>query len=89
MCLAIPGKIISITDQLDETFRFGKVSFGGITKDVNLCMVPDAKTGDYVLVHVGVAISIVDEQEANITFAYLKQMGEVEELNDHSPTPTI
>ena len=81
MCLAIPGKILSITDQLDETFRFGKVSFGGITKEVNLCMVPEAKIDDYVLVHVGVAISVVDEEEANKVFSYLKEMGEVEELN--------
>ena len=80
MCLAIPGKILSITSQLDETFRFGKVSFGGITKEVNLCMVPEAKTGDFVLVHVGVAISIVDEEEAHKVFNYLKEMGEVEEL---------
>ena len=84
MCLAIPGKLLSITNQLDETFRFGKVSFSGITKEVNLCMVPEAKINDYVLVHVGVAISIVDEEEARVTFDYLKQMGEVEELNDHS-----
>ena len=81
MCLAIPRKLLSITNQLDETFRFGKVSFGGITKEVNLCMVPEAKVDDYVLVHVGVAISIVDEQEAKTTFEYLKQMGEVEELD--------
>ena len=80
MCLAIPGKILSITNQLDETFRFGKVSFGGITKEVNLCMVPEAKIDDYVLVHVGVAISIVDEEEAHKVFRYLKEMGEVEEL---------
>ena len=80
MCLAIPGKIISITNQLDETFRYGKVSFGGIMKDVNLCMVPEAKIGDYILVHVGVAISIVDEEEAHKVFSYLKEMGEVEEL---------
>jgi hydrogenase expression/formation protein HypC len=80
MCLAIPGKIISITNQLDETFRFGRVSFGGITKEVNLCMVPDAKIDDYVLVHVGVAIGIVDEVEAKKVFSYLKAMGEVEEL---------
>ena len=80
MCLAIPGKIISITNQLDETFRFGKVSFGGIMKEVNLCMVPEASIGDYVLVHVGVAISVVDEAEAQITFDYLKQMGEVDEI---------
>jgi hydrogenase expression/formation protein HypC len=81
MCLAIPGKILSITNQLDETFRFGNVSFGGINKQVNLCMVPQAKINDYVLVHVGVAISIVDEVEANKVFSYLKDMGEVEEMN--------
>lgn len=80
MCLAIPGKIISITNQLDDTFRYGKVSFGGIVKEVNLCMVPDAKSGDYVLVHVGVAISLIDEAEAQVTFDYLKQIGETEEL---------
>ncbi len=78
MCLAIPGKLLSITSQLDETFRQGKVSFGGITKEVNLSMVPDAQVGDYVLVHVGVAIGRVDEAEAKITFEYLKQMGELE-----------
>lgn len=81
MCLAIPGKIISITDKPDETFRFGKVTFGGITKEVNLSMVPEARLDDYVLVHVGVAISIVDEAEAQLTFDYLKQMGETDELN--------
>jgi hydrogenase expression/formation protein HypC len=81
MCLAIPGKLVSITASLDETFRFGKVSFGGILKEVNLCMVPDAEVGEYVLVHVGVAIAKVDEEEAAKTFAYLKEMGEVEELN--------
>lgn len=83
MCLAIPGKIVSIDNQLDDTFRFGKVSFGGIMKEVNLCMLPEAKVGDYVLVHVGVAISIVDETEAQLTFDYLNKMGEVEgELNE-------
>lgn len=81
MCLAIPGKLTSITGQLDETFRFGKVSFGGIMKDVNLSMVPQAKVGDYILVHVGVAISIVDEEEANKTFEYLRQTGDLEDLN--------
>jgi hydrogenase expression/formation protein HypC len=82
MCLAIPGKILSVTNQLDETFRFGKVTFGGILKEVNLCMVPAAKIGDYVLVHVGVAISIIDEAEAQLTFDYLKQIGEIEELKE-------
>lgn len=81
MCLAIPGKLTTITAQLDETFRFGKVSFGGIMKEVNLSMVPEAKEGDYVLVHVGVAISVVDEEEALKTFDYIRQIGELNELN--------
>jgi len=85
MCLAIPGKIISIDSQLDETFRKGKVSFGGIVKEVNLCMMPEANINDYVLVHVGVAISKIDEEEAMQTFEYLKQIGEVEELNTEQP----
>ncbi len=80
MCLAIPGKLLAITAQLDDTFRTGKVSFGGIQKEVNLFMVPEAKIDDYILVHVGVAISVVDEAEAKLTFQYLKDMGEVEEL---------
>ena len=82
MCLAIPGKLIEITADFENIFKQGKVSFGGITKEVNLSMVPDAKIGDYVLVHVGLAIGIVDEAEAMQTFEYLKRMGEIEELNE-------
>ncbi|MCU0397085.1 MAG: HypC/HybG/HupF family hydrogenase formation chaperone [Cyclobacteriaceae bacterium] len=82
MCLAIPGKLEAITNQLDDTFRFGRVSFGGIMKEVNLAMVPDAKEGDYVLVHVGVAIGMVDEEEAKKTFEYIKQIGELNELGE-------
>jgi len=82
MCLAIPGKIVAFTNQLDETFRTAKVSFGGINKEVNLCMVPEANVGDYVMVHVGVAISKVDEEEATKVFNYLKEMGEVEEIEN-------
>lgn len=80
MCLAIPGQIISITTELDETFRSGKVQFGGVSREVNLSMVPGAQIGDYVLVHVGAAISIVDEAEAKETFRYLEQIGELEDL---------
>jgi hydrogenase expression/formation protein HypC len=80
MCLSIPGKLIEVTAALDEVFRIGKVDFEGITKEVNLAMVPDARIGDYVLVHVGAAISIVDEQEAKETFALIKKMGELDEL---------
>ncbi len=78
MCLAIPGKITEITTELDEVFRAGKVSFEGILKEVNLFMVPEAKVGDYVMVHVGLAISIVDEDEAKKTYDILKQMGELD-----------
>ena len=81
MCLAIPGKITTVLSASDETFRSGKVSFGGIQREVNLMMVPEAKEGDYVLVHVGVAISIVDEEEAQKTFDYLREIGELDELN--------
>ncbi|MBN8681073.1 MAG: HypC/HybG/HupF family hydrogenase formation chaperone [Chitinophagales bacterium] len=80
MCLAIPGKIVNITAQLDETFRYGKVSFGGILRDVNLSMVPLAREGDYVLVHVGAAISVIDEAEAEQTFNYLKEIGDLDDL---------
>lgn len=81
MCLAVPGKIISI-DGADPVFRCGKVSFGGIQKQVNLAYVPDARVGDYVLVHVGFAISKIDEAEAMEVFEYLRQMGELAELEE-------
>lgn len=86
MCLAIPGKIICIEPVIDDILRNGKVSFGGIIKQVNLCMVPEAKEGDHVLVHVGLAIGIVDEEEARITFDYLKQIGEIEEMEAEDMT---
>ena len=83
MCLAIPGKIESIVEQLDATFRLGKVAFGEVRKHINLSMVPEAKIGDYVLVHVGVAISIVDEEEAERTFDLLLKMGELNDLKNN------
>ncbi len=86
MCLAIPGKLTAISGQLDPTFRVGKVSFGGILKDVNLSMVPQAQVGDYVLVHVGVAIGTIDEEEAKKTFEYIRQIGELDDLGPHQPT---
>lgn len=81
MCLAIPGKLLEITATLDETFRVGKVSFGGVKKEVSLALVPEAKVDDYVMVHVGAAISVVDEEEAKKTFEILTQLGELDELN--------
>ncbi|WP_299547806.1 HypC/HybG/HupF family hydrogenase formation chaperone [Seonamhaeicola sp.] len=82
MCLSIPGKLIEITAELDETFRTGKVSFDGVVKEVSLTLVPEANVGDYVLVHVGAAISVIDEEEAKKTFELLKQLDELHELDD-------
>ena len=84
MCLAVPGKIESIEAEgpLGPT---GKVNFGGIIKDVNLACVPEATVGDYVIVHVGFALSRLDEAEANKTLEYLRQMEELAELKDGSP----
>jgi hydrogenase expression/formation protein HypC len=80
MCLSIPGKLIEITAQLDETFRTGKVSFDGVIKEVSLTLVPEAKVNDYVLVHVGAAIGMIDEEEAKKTFELLKQLNELQDL---------
>lgn len=84
MCLAIPGKIKSISYEYDGLVRMAKVQFGGITKEASLEMVPAAKEGDYVLVHVGVAIRIVNEEEAMLTFKYLEEIGEIDELVEAS-----
>jgi hydrogenase expression/formation protein HypC len=79
MCLAIPGRIETL-QEAPAPHRAGRVSFGGITKEVNLSFVPGAGVGDYVIVHVGVALSQVDEQEAQRTFQYLEELGELGEL---------
>lgn len=84
MCLAIPGLIKTIEERLDGLVRMARVQFGGIVKEASLEMVPQAKEGDYVLVHVGVAISIVDEAEALKSFEYLSQIGEIDELIEHT-----
>jgi hydrogenase expression/formation protein HypC len=87
MCLAVPGKIISV-DESNPATRTGKVAFGGIAKEVNLDFVPEAQTGDYVIVHVGFALSKVDEEEANRVFEYLRQMNELEDLAQADNTNT-
>lgn len=73
MCLAVPGKIISIDDS-DPTLRMARVSFGGIIKRVSLAYVPEAKIGDYAIVHVGFALSILDRQEAEQTLKDIQQL---------------
>lgn len=86
MCLAIPGKIQSIETIHNGLVRMARVSFGGIIKEASLEMLPAAQVGDYVLVHVGVAISRIDEEEAAKTFEYLKEIGEIDELIEHTQT---
>ncbi len=84
MCLAVPGKIMSITGD-DPLTRMGRVSFGGIVKEASLAYVPEANVGDYVIVHVGFAISKLDEDEAHRVFEYLKEMQELGELEEPRP----
>lgn len=81
MCLAVPGRILDIQGD-DPLFRTGRVSFGGVVKQVSLACVPEARTSDYVLVHVGMALSVVDQEEAAKIFAYLETMGDLEELKE-------
>jgi hydrogenase expression/formation protein HypC len=80
MCLAVPGKIVSVAES--DVMRTGRVSFGGIVKEVNLGYVPEAQVGDYVIVHVGFALSKVDEEEAVRVFRYLQEMGELAEIEE-------
>jgi hydrogenase expression/formation protein HypC len=77
MCLAVPGKILEVQQQLNN--RLATIEFGGITREANLNFVPEANVGDYVIVHVGFAISRVDAGEAARTYDLLKQMGLLEE----------
>ena len=74
MCLAVPGKILSITDEDDALLCAARVNFGGIVKEISLAGVPEAKIGDYVIVHAGFALARLDEQEAQQVFATLRQM---------------
>ncbi|MBC8876626.1 MAG: HypC/HybG/HupF family hydrogenase formation chaperone [Planctomycetes bacterium] len=79
MCLGIPGKVIEIHEQ--DSLPMGKVEFGGITKDICLAYVPEAQVGDYVLVHAGFAISIIDEDDAQETLSYIEQIQEFSEID--------
>ncbi len=78
MCLAVPGLILSLSGD-DPLTRVGRVDFGGLVKEINLAYVPEARVGDHVLVHVGFAITVIDEGEASRVFEHLRQ---IEELTD-------
>jgi hydrogenase expression/formation protein HypC len=82
MCLAIPGEILEITND-DPLARSGKVSFGGIIKEVNLSLVPDSDVGDYVIVHAGFAISILDVADAQKVFEYLSEIEDIEQAREN------
>ena len=77
MCLAIPGKVIEIVED-SPAARSGRVSFEGPVREVNLSFVPEARVGDYVLVHVGFAIGVVDPEEAQRIFHYLSDLDEID-----------
>jgi hydrogenase expression/formation protein HypC len=77
MCLSVPGKVLAIDD--DGPFaRRARVDFGGIVRDTNLSLLPDARAGDWVLVHAGIGISAIDEAAAASTLAYLREIAELE-----------
>jgi hydrogenase expression/formation protein HypC len=77
MCLAIPGRIMSLSGG-DPLTRTARVDFGGVVKEINLAFTPEAGIGDYVLVHVGFAITVIDEAEAARVFEHLERIGEIE-----------
>ena len=84
MCLAIPGKVERISGD-DPITRLGRINFGGVVKEASLAYVPEVDVGDYVIVHVGFALSKVDEAEAQKVFEYLKRMDELAELKESGP----
>lgn len=84
MCLAVPGEILGI-DGADPLMRKARVRFGGIVKEVSLALLPEARPGQYVLVHAGVGIAVINEAEAAKTFEYLEQIGDLDELRETPP----
>ncbi|MEN6641042.1 MAG: HypC/HybG/HupF family hydrogenase formation chaperone [Armatimonadia bacterium] len=81
MCLAVPGKVVQ-SPKDDDPMQQARVSFGGVVKEVSLAYVPEARAGDYVMVHTGFALSVVDEQEANEVLAYLEQLAAEDEAQE-------
>ncbi|MBL0157892.1 MAG: HypC/HybG/HupF family hydrogenase formation chaperone [Bryobacterales bacterium] len=77
MCLAVPGELLEISGN-DDLTRTGRVSFGGVIKEVSLAYTPEAKLGDYVLVHVGFAIQTINEDEARRTLALIRELQDAE-----------
>jgi hydrogenase expression/formation protein HypC len=84
MCLGVPGQVVSITEAAESLQRSGKISFGGVVKEVSLAFVPDVQVGEYVIVHAGFALNKLDEREAARIFAYLGLMDELAELEQRA-----
>jgi hydrogenase expression/formation protein HypC len=85
MCLAVPGRIVSIEGDLDSILRCAKVDFAGVRKEVNLAFTPEANVGDYVLVHVGFALNTVDEEEARRIWETLQELSDAAEEMESPP----
>jgi hydrogenase expression/formation protein HypC len=85
MCLAVPGQIVNILDEEEASLRRASVDFGGVRKEISLAFTPEAKVGDYVLAHVGFALSVVDEAEARKIFETLEEMEELAAQEEPSP----
>jgi hydrogenase expression/formation protein HypC len=81
MCLAVPGRVTSISGE-EPLSRIGKIDFGGVLKEASLAYVPEVQVGDYVIVHVGFALSKVDQEEAQKVFEYLREMKQLDELSE-------
>ena len=86
MCLGVPGRVLSVEENA-QGMAMGDVSFGGVNKEICLAYVPEARPGDYVIVHAGFAISIVNQQEAEETFEILRRMGELADLEERPEGP--
>ncbi|MBL7112331.1 MAG: HypC/HybG/HupF family hydrogenase formation chaperone [Bacteroidales bacterium] len=80
MCLAVPGKVVSI-DESNPELRMARVDFSGIMKEVSVQWLPEVKVGDYILSHVGMALNIIDEEDAMETLKLLRELGEMDTEN--------
>lgn len=87
MCLAIPGEVMSLSEQ--HGLRYGKIRFGGISREVCMEYQPEAKVGDFVLVHVGFAISTIDPEQAAESWKVLEQIGQMAELEEEAPDEVL
>lgn len=82
MCLGVPGKVVAFTEESPLGMTMARVSFGGIIKEICLAYVPEAQVGDYVIVHAGFVLNVIDEAEAMEVFAMLKEMQELADMEE-------